>query len=175
MKIYEKRAGPETRPLVFTKNKLFGGNLHIVDPVVVLEFFTLQGSDSSVDSSVGLADMVVQNGTGHFAVVDHFNTFGKGVDTEQVDVFTDFAAGSLDGSGSAEGHGVIVAEDNFHSVAIFGQSIRAEFLTLCLSPVTNLVIQAFNFETGIGQSWSSRHSTSKPASVRALTENSVRY
>lgn len=147
-------------PARITKNKLFGGNLHIVDPVVVLEFFTLQGSDSSVDSSVGLADMVVQNGTGHFAVVDHFNTFGKGVDTEQVDVFTDFAAGSLDGSGSTEGHGVIVAEDNFHSVAIFGQSIRAEFLTLCLSQLPT---------------WSSRHSTSKPASVRALTENSVRY
>ena len=128
------------------------GDLHVVDPVVVVDGVALESGNGDVDSLVGLADSVVQNGTGHGALVDHLNALLESVNTDEVDVLADGAAGSLDSGGGAESHGVVVAEDDLDLIAELGKVVGADLLPLRLGPVADLVVEALNLNAGVGQS-----------------------
>ena len=96
--------------------------------------------------------MVVQNGTGHGALLDHLLALVQSVNAQQVDVLTDLAASGLDSSGSAQSHAVVVAEDNLDLIAVLSQSGSHDLLALGLIPVTNVLDQLLDLHAGIGQS-----------------------
>ena len=127
-------------------------NLYVVNPVVVVDGFAVQSLDSNVDSLVRLTDMVVQDSTGHGAVLDHFLALFQSVNAEQVDVFANRTACSGDCSSCAERHAVVVAEDHVDLVAMSGQSVCSNLLTLVSCPVADLVVEALNSDACIFQS-----------------------
>ena len=72
-------------------------NLYVVNPVVSCRWLSPFSSlDGNVDSLVRLTDVVVQNSTGHGAVLDHFLALFQSVNAEQVDVFANRTACSGD-------------------------------------------------------------------------------
>ena len=96
--------------------------------------------------------MVVQNGTGHGALLNHLLAFRQSVNAQQVDVLTDLTASGFDSGGSAQSHAVVVAEDDLNVIAVLCQSSGHDFLALGLIPVTNVLNQLLDLHAGVGQS-----------------------
>ena len=144
----EKRVSLSAHPFRFqtglcvTLGSKLLGDLHVVDPVVVVDGLTGERRDGDVDGGVGLAVGVVQDGAGHGALVDHLNAFVESVNTHKIDILAHGAARRGDRGGGAQSHGVVVAEDNLDLVAELGQVIGADLLALRLGPVADLVVEA---------------------------------
>ena len=96
--------------------------------------------------------MVVQDGTGHGAVLDHLLALLQSVNAQQVDVLAHNAAVLLDSSSCAQSHAVIVAEDDFDVGAVLCQSCVNDLVALSLVPVTNVLNQALDSDASVGQS-----------------------
>ena len=101
---------------------------------------------------MGLTNVIVQDGTGHGAILDHFLALGQGVNANQVDVLANGTTGSADSLGSTQSHTVVVAEHDLNFVAELCQSGGHDFLTLGGLPVAHVLNQALGLDTGIGQS-----------------------
>ena len=136
----------------FLSGSGIGSDLHVVDPVVVLDGLAVESLDGHVDSGVGLAYGVVQDGAGHGAFVDHLNALLECVNTDKVDVLADSAARCGDGGGGTQCHGVVVAEDDLDLIAELGKVVGADLLALRLGPVADLVVEALDLDTGILES-----------------------
>ena len=91
------------------------GNLDVVNVdalVVGLEGLAAQQLFHALNSLGSLALGVVQNGTGHVALGNFVLGSVQSVNTDEVDVLVDGAAGSLNSLQSADSHVIVVAEDN---------------------------------------------------------------
>ena len=62
----------------------------------------------------------------------------------QVDIFVYSSSSCLDSLQSTKSHSIVVAEYNIDLVAVLGQSVSSDLLTLCLIPITTLLGQLFN-------------------------------
>lgn len=131
---------------------VLGGDLHIVDPVVLFDILALNEQLGGVGSGSSLANVIVQDGTGHLAVNNVLDSFLQCVNTDQIDVLADLAASLLDGLQSAQSHCVVVAEDDFDLLAVLCQSVCNVLLCGGLVPVIQVLIQALDFLAGVGQS-----------------------
>ena len=133
-------------------SSVLGSNLHVVNGVVLVVGLALQVTDSGINSGLGLAHIVVQNGAGHAAGGNSLHSLFQSVNTHQIDVLANLAAGSLDGLQGAHSHSVVVAEDHVNFVVELAQNVGSILLALGLIPVSALLVQLVDLQAGILQS-----------------------
>ena len=93
---------------------------------------------------MSLSEVIVEYGTGHLVVHNVLNNLNQSINTYQVDIFVYSSSSCLDSLQSTKSHSIVVAEYNIDLVAVLGQSVSSDLLTLCLIPITTLLGQLFN-------------------------------
>ena len=73
--------------------------------------------------------MVVQNCTSHLTLGDQINSILDCIDTDEINIFTDFTAIFLDRCCSAACHIIVVAEDNFEVITKLSQRVIGDLCT----------------------------------------------
>ena len=83
---------------------------------------------------VSLSEVIVEYGTGHLVVHNVLNNLYQSINAYQVDVFVYSSASCLDCLQSTKCHCIVVAEYNVDLVAVLGQSVCCDLLTLWSDP-----------------------------------------